>query len=527
MNIVLCGTFEDFFLKKKNFFKSFITVSLLSVIARVFGFFRDMSLSYVYGASGTTDAFIVAFTIPSIILSFIGSAAAAVFIPMYRSNEKYKDEFTSNILNIIVLIALMFSVIFAVYPGALVKLFAIGFDTETFTIASRFTRIMVWCAIPVLAAAVLKSYLQLNDAFFNASAATLITDVFVVAFILLSGHFQNLMLSSLGVLFGNFLYLLFLLYSTKKRGFVYKPYINFRDDYIRQMLVLMTPIMISTLIGELNQIIDRNFASTLPSGGVSSLSYASKLITAITASVGTAAVTVIFPAMSESSASGEIAETKKYVKSFFLNTIPLLLPIMSAMIMLSEPIIGLLFARGAFTAEDTSRTAECMRMYAPCIIGGNLNLIMIKAFHSIKNTRTPAVISVLSLLVNIVLNFVLIKPFAHNGLAFATSVASILMLILMYSALRKTLGGFGLTAHTGEFIKSIVATAMMSILFVIACKLFPMTSSRTAQTLQYFIPTVMCGAAVYATVHIVLKTEFYSTVRRSLFTLICREVPRL
>lgn len=503
-------------MKKKKLLQSFLTVSFLSAAARVLGFLRDVSLSYVYGAGKTTDAFIVAFTIPSVVLSFIGMAAAAVFIPMYRSNEAQKDQFTSNTLNIILFISLVFAIIFAIFPGALIKLFAAGFDADTFAMAAHFIRVMIWCAIPVLAAEILRGYLQLNGAFFNASAAILVADIFVVLFILLSGHFQNSTLLGMGVLFGNFSSLFFLMYSAGKRGLAYKPYINFRADYIRHMLPLMVPVMISTLISELNQIIDQNFASTLPSGGISSLSYASKLITAIPAFIGVAAVTVIFPAMSASSANGETEGTKKYIKSFLLNVMPLLLPITAVMICLPEPIIKLLFAHGAFTAEDAARTAECMRMYAPCIIGGNLCPIMIKGFHALKNTRTPAVISVLTLLVNIVLNSLLIKPFAHRGLAFATSAASVLMLMLMYGALRKTLGGFGLRAHVGEFIKTVVATLAMIAIFVIMCKILPVASGGARQTLLFFSLTVASGSVVYAAAHMALKTKFYVTVRRIL-----------
>ena len=152
-------------------FSKALTVAVFTAVSRFLGFLRELALSYFYGAGRVSDAFVVAFTVPSVVFGFLSSAAAVCYIPLYQENRARKDFFTSNVLNITLLIGFVFSAVFTFFPEAVTFVFASRLDAETFALAARFMRVMVWCAAFVFAADVLRGFLQIKNAFFASTAS--------------------------------------------------------------------------------------------------------------------------------------------------------------------------------------------------------------------------------------------------------------------------------------------------------------------------------------------------------------------
>jgi putative peptidoglycan lipid II flippase len=316
--------------------------------------------------------------------------------------------------------------------------------------------------------------------------------------------------------------LVYLLTAVYRKGYVYRPVLDFKMPGLRMLLILLAPIILVSLIGNIDQIVDRNFASSLESGSISSLNYAAKIIGLITALVGTSVATVIYPRMSEIAAQGTEKDIRSYITAGFQKLVPLLLPAMAGIIILAKPLVRILFEHGVFTSDDTIRTAESLQMYAPLIIAASLNIILTRAFFSMRDTKTPAAISIICLAVSVGLKFLLIGPLAHRGLALSSSIVSILSMILLLFALRRRLGLLRLKRLGMEWLKIILATFVMSIAVLAGSFMMRINEGGFLRSVVSTGVLILLGIVIYVVTHMILRTIFI----RDIFGLIRSFVKR-
>jgi putative peptidoglycan lipid II flippase len=497
-------------------FASVSIVAGTALVTRLIGFFRMVSLATFYGAGVVSDSFIIAFTTPEIILSLIASSFASAYIPAY-TYVKHKDTkllFTSNIINILTCIGFLFAVVFTIIPQSLTYAFASQFEPERFKLTTEMLRIIVWSSMPILLIGILQGYLQIYKAFFIATVATIPINVFIIFFIWLS-HISNIViLLAIGVIIGNAAALILLFIFVKRKGYEYTPYINLRMPEFRNMMLLVAPIMLSNLIGELNQVIDRNFASILITGSVSSLNYAGKLVGTIVLIISGSVMTVIFPNLSELAALNDIEKLKNHISITFKRTIPLLLPATLGIIILARPIIRFMFEHGNFTAEDTVRTSECLQVYAVLIITLGLSGVLSRAFFALSDTRMPAIISSVSIMLNITLNTLFVEKLAHIGLTIATVISSLLSFILLLVVFKKKYGSLQLFNNPQELLKSVVALFIMGVIIYLGKIIFPVMSDKFIISFSSTVGLIIIGIFSYAFIHYVLRTELYKEGHR-------------
>jgi putative peptidoglycan lipid II flippase len=487
---------------------SAVIVAAATVFTRFFGFFREITLAAVYGAGMISDAFVVAFTVPGFVLAVIGASTATVFIPVYTGIENGKSRFTGNVLTLLSLIGLIFSVVFTFVPQTLTFAFASQLDAETFALATELMRIMVWTAIPILLTGVLQSYLQIQKAFFIAAIIGIPVNIAAILSIAWSKSVDMMSVMGYGVVAGNAVMLVLLMVAVKRKGYAYRPTLNLKTPELRTLLIMLSPVMISTCIGELNLIIDRNFASSLASGSISSLNWSSKTVGLLTSLVGISIATVLFPRMSELAVQGNTIEIRKYITACFRKLIPALLPATVGIILLAKPIVRIMFERGDFSPEDTLRTAECLQMYAALLFAQSLSIIVVRALFALRDTKTPAVIMTVCVVVSIALNFMLIGPLAHMGLALSSSIVAMLGLFLALIALRKRLGPLQLKNDGKEWVKILIATIVMGVIVAIGVYYLPIMSGGILQCVMYTGALVFAGIGIYILMHVVMRTAF-------------------
>jgi len=513
-------------LKQKSILTSAALVAVATVLVRLFGFLRELVLAATYGAGTVSDAFVVAFTVPDIVLALVASSAATAFIPTYthmESGENGNLKFTSNVLTILALIGLIFSGVFSFVPQALTFLFASNLDEETFALTTSLLRIMVWAATPVLITRIFQSYLQIQKAFFLAAVMTIPVNVAAIIAIALSKPAGMTAILGYGVLAGSILKLLYMLLAANRKGYTYRPALNLRMPELRVFFIMTLPIIFTTLLSELTQIIDRNFASSLVSGSISSLNYAHRTVNLFTTLIGMSVATVLFPRMSELSAQGKTDEIRKHISSCLIKLVPVLLPAMIGVILLADPIVRIMFERGDFTSAATKRTAECLIMYAGKIIAVSISDILKRAMFSMHDTKTPAIITAVTLAFGILLKIILIRPLAHIGLALSTSITAILATLLMLSALRKRLGSLKLKTGNWEWVKTLAATIVMGTVVGLGVRLLPVMSGGTMQTVILTMGLVLVGVGIYTLSHAIMKTMFFRDMTGVVKSLLSRK----
>jgi putative peptidoglycan lipid II flippase len=497
-----------------------MALAIATIFGKFFGFLREIALAAVYGAGSVSDAFVIAFTIPSIVLALVGVAASLAFIPIYSGIEQGKERFVSNVLTLFAAAGLAFSLVFAIFPQALIFLFASQLPEETFALAAKLLQIMVWSAIPFFVAEILRGYLQIQKAFFLSVFLTIPINIAAVAGILASSVFENYSLMAYGVLAGQYLTMAFFFVAAAGNGYRYRPVWAPRDPNIQKLLVMMLPVVLAMLLTELNVIVARNFASSLAAGSVSSLNYASKTVGLFTALVGSSLTNALYPKLSELAAAGDTEKMRHYITSSIMMLTPLLLAAAVGVALLAEPLTRIMFERGEFTPADTKRTAECLQMYAVLLFSASMELVVARALYALHDTKTPAVISAVAIATSIAFNFLLIGPLKHMGLALSTSLASLLMMVLALLATQKRLGSFGLWAKRREWLKMLVSVAVMGLVVGWGYRSLPVMAGGVWQTALWTGVLVLAGMTVYIFALFVLRVavlkDIWDLVKRML-----------
>jgi putative peptidoglycan lipid II flippase len=492
---------------KHNILRASAAISAATIVLRLLGFLREVVLAATYGAGVVSDAFVIAMSLPGIVLAVFSGAIASVYIPQYTNMEGDRNKFTSNVLTLLFIVGFAFSLVFAVFPQVLVYVFASNIAPETFQLATTFLRVMAWSAIPVLLIGVFRAFLQIKTMFFVAMISDALVSVFVIMSILAGKFTGSLILMGVGAVLGNLASMIVLLLFSARNGISYRPRLQLHDESIKTMFHLMLPLMLSAAVGEINQVVDKNLASSLAIGTVSALNYSAKISSVVTAIIGSSISTALFPKMAEVAAKNDTDSLKKYLLDCVNNLLPILLPLTVGTVLMAEPVIRLLLERGAFVPENTLRTAECLQMYILGLIAANISPLISRTFFAMRQAKWPAILSAIAVAVGIALNLLLIDVLQHRGLALASSVSGTLCLFMLLIALRKRIGTLGLRTQFGEFCKIGLATALMAALVWFAMQNLPILSGSYAQCLLWTVVIAVAGGALYGVALIVLRVK--------------------
>ena len=291
-----------------------VELILAAFIAKGLGFVREMVLANYYGTSYVSDVFVAVQNIPAIIFTVFGTAVTTGFIPLYteikvKKNKELADRFANNVFNIFCLLSVFLTILGVLFSNQLVKLFAGGFQGETFILCNQFAKIIMPTCIAIILVYIYNAYLQIEGYFNQNSLMNVPYNLIQIAFIAIGFYVGNAYILAVGLLlasFGQFVYLRVLI--KKKTDFRHRRVLDLRDTNIKQMLILVGPVFVSTGVNQLNSIVDRSMASGLVEGSVSALNYSSEVANMVTQVVILSLTTILYPKMTELFARNNKAE---------------------------------------------------------------------------------------------------------------------------------------------------------------------------------------------------------------------------
>ena len=450
-----------------NIVKNTLGLMIVTIIAKVLGFGRELVLASSYGASMYSDAYLTAMNIPLVLLTIIGTTIGTVLIPMYFEvnhdlGEQKALKFTNNVFNIVIAICILLSILGFIFTEPLVKIFAMGFEGETLNVAINFTRIIIISIVFTGSSYVMTSYLQIKNNFTIPGIISVPKNIIIITSIILSVKY-NPYIMIWGTLIGIAIEFLFQLPFAIKSGYKYQLYINIKEKYIKKILWLIGPILIGVGVSQINTMVDRTLASTLVEGSISALNYANKLNEFVMALFISSVASVIYPMLSKLSNEDNKEKFTSSVVQSINSVILLVIPISVGAMVLAIPIVKLLFQRGEFDARATSMTAIALTMYSIGMVAFGLREILGKVFYALQDTKTPMRNSVIAVVMNIVLNIILVKYLKIAGLALATSISAIICIFLLFGSLKKKMDYFGQDKIIKTTIKSIISAIIMGI----------------------------------------------------------------
>lgn len=447
--------------------KTAFILMILTILTKLLGFIREVVLSYFYGVSYISDAYLISLTIPGTIFAFIGTGIMTGYIPTYSRIEKDNDTssadlFTNNLINFTLILCLAFFVFIIFNTNSVVKLFASGFSGNVLSLASYFTKISSIAIFFIGITYIFTGYLNLKNKFLMSALIGLPFNFFIITSIILSTH--NLNILAIGSVLAALSQIIFLIPSMKQNGFKYKFYLDLKNKEFKEFLLLSIPVILGVSVNQINMLVDKTIASQIVSGGISALNYSSRLNGFVQGIFITSIATVLYPLISKMSAENNMNGLKAVVSESITGINLLVIPATVGSMIFAVPIVSILFGRGAFDNSAIILTSSALFFYSIGMVGFGLREILSRAFYSMQDTRTPMINAAIGMLLNIVLNIILSRYLGIGGLALATSIAAIFTTILMFISLRKKIGTFGMKDISVSFMKILFASLIMGLI---------------------------------------------------------------
>lgn len=445
-----------------------LLIMVLSLGSKFLGFIREMLIAANFGSGIETDTYFIAMSATGIITGLITSAVSSTSIPVLsevevKEGKKGKIKYTSNIINIVLIAAIFLVIVAYIYAPTIIRLLARGFEGEQFTLAVSLVRIGLPMILFSGVIGAFTGFLQSEERYFATAAIGFpFNFVYIFYLVFLSSRFgiKGLMVAAVLAVVAQ---LLIQLPESKAAGFKYYPVMDFKNKYIQKVLNLSVPILVGVAINDLNAIVDKTLASSLPSGSISALSYSNKLLGLITGVFISAITTTIFPILSRESNNNNIKGLKK-IMGYGVNFILIItIPATVGLMVLSRPIVEVVFQRGVFYAQATDMTSTALIFYSLGLVAMSLRLLITRVYYSLQDTKTPMVNGAISVAFNIVLNLILVRFMAHGGLALATSIATTIAMVLLFYGLKQKIGSLGTLGYIRCGIKSALASLVMGV----------------------------------------------------------------
>lgn len=445
--------------------KTALIIMVITLASKVLGFGRDVFLSYYFGATEVSDAYLISLTVPEVIFSFIIIGIVTAYIPMQsRIVEEYGvdagNEYTSNFINTILVIAFGVFLLLFTFTEPIVKLFALGFSGDTLRMAVLFTRITLFGMFFTILVNIFSGYLQINNNYIAPALSGFPFNIIVIGSIIMASR-GNYVILAFGTLLATASQIIPLIPAIKKLNFKYLFRMNFRDEKIAKTLQIAIPVILGTSVNQINKLVDRTIASSLAIGGISSLNYASRLNLFIQDLFVTSIIIVMYPLISSYASKNKIDEIKRVLLEYINIVIIILLPVTIGTIIFNREIIELLFGRGSFDDVAVQMTSSALLFYSIGMLGFGLREVLARGFYSIQDTRTPMINAVIGMIVNVILNILLSKILGIGGLALATSISAAFTTVLLFISLRKKIGSFGIKQISITFFKTIISSSIM------------------------------------------------------------------
>lgn len=447
-------------------FRSGLLVMIITMVSRVLGLVRAGIIAYYFGASAMTDAFFSAFKISNFFRQLLGEGAlGSSFIPLYNERvesegEENSKQFIYSILNLLFIFSTIVTILMLIFSQGIIDGIVSGFPDETKIIASRLLKIMsvyfVFISLSGMVCAILNNFKQ-----FAVPVSTSI--FFNLAIILASMYFgktYGIDALAYGVVIGGLFQFLVVLPAFFKimKGYSFK--IDWKDPYLKKIFIMICPMLIGIVARQVNTIVDQMFASYLAEGGVSALENATRLYLLPVGVFGVSISTVIFPALSKAMSKNDLdGATDNIIKGLNI-LLFLIIPSTAVLTFYAPEVIRLTLSYGKFDEEAVRVTSQALLYYSLGLYFYTAIYLMTRAFYSVKNSKYPVKFSIISIVINIVLNFLLIKSMAYRGLALSTSIASGVNFFLLLIVFRRKYINFSLKKSYIFFIKTFIITAI-------------------------------------------------------------------
>ncbi len=469
IRVETASRFSKFLKSNQTIISGAFWITFFALSSKLFGFVKHVLLGMFFGTSKGYDAVVIAIEPANFIAGIIAGAFAAVAIPLYLE-EKSKNgndsaiNYARGILGFTSVFLSVFGLTLFIFPDFWIRIFAPGFSEETVKLAREYLKL--FSILPILMgwANLFGTFLRAERKFFQYSLALFLTDPVIIIGLLIFSPFMKeggyVVAVEMGVASVGFASYVF---GIKIWGKF--PFAKLSSEKTKRILYFASPLFLTTAFGTINNLVDKGFASSLPVGSVSALSYSYSIIVAIYSLVSGGLLTSSLTSVSESAiASDDVTlktKTKRMIE-FFINT---LTPLAAFTTIAANWIVSVIYERGAFNTHSVHMTAAAVVGFSTMMVTAAIDGALGNIYIAKKRTLRLTLLSVLLIFLNAYMDWLLMGAFKQGGIAASSSIVSFMWMIVLWIDLKYKFKISGLFSLKTVFVIGLSAVYVYMFLF--------------------------------------------------------------
>ncbi len=446
--------------------------SVATAASRIAGLVREIFAASYYGVSGPMSAFTIAFQVPNLVRSLFADAALQpAFIPVFTEQleqKNYREAFrlASTLLLLVTLVLGAITALFVVLAPVVMPLFAPGFKGEildlTITLSQVLFPILILLGVSGIVVGILNSYDRFG-AFAIAPFFWNVTIIVVLVGTIHLFHGQNRIYAyAIGILAGTVVQLLIPAWDLRNTPFEFKFSLAWRNPGVRRVLLLMLPVTISLGLINFNLLINSLFGSLVSDEAPAAIDKAFRIYQLPQGIFSVAIATVLFPTLARFASRGEMVNLRATMANGMRQILFVLVPAAAAVLVLSEPMIRLVYQRGEFNAAETTLVATALFWFAFSLPTNGLYLLQTRTFFSLQRPWMATGLAGLDLVASALAALVLYKPFGVGGIVAGTGIGTTAAVIAQGVILRREFDGLELGRLLSTGLRITAASAVLA-----------------------------------------------------------------
>lgn len=453
--------------RKQGVIKSTIFVTMITFVIKFLGLLKQSVIAAVCGANSETDAFFVGSGVIVSLCIVIFSAISISLLSIHtdvllKEGRDKSNELINAVLRVFIPISIGITLIFFVFSTPIAKILAPSYEGEQLQLLSHYIQVMssafiMWCYYLII-----NVVLETDKVFIPGKMQGLFQNVFLIIAALLFYKKYGVQVLLYAFLLSGLAQCVLVTCCTRSQLKVVFHRIN-AESQIKQLFSLAVPLIIGSAIYEINDIVDKQISTGLGSGNVSYLTYGATINEIVTGVIVASVSTVLFAHFATWISENRIDKVEKNLENTLEYLTVLIMPIMAMCIAAGDQIVQILYGRGNFGVEDVSMTYGVVIGYALGFVFQAARANIVKVFYAFQDTKKPMINGAIAVGTNIVLSILLSKVIGVSGVALATSIAMLLVTILLTKDVKKYLPELSLRRCFKESVKGVIAGAIITV----------------------------------------------------------------
>lgn len=453
--------------------RSAIIVSVAFVLSRILGLLREMVLSRQFGTTPDMDAYVAAFRIPDLLfLTIMSGAFGAAFIPVFgdfvdRGDRGRASRLASSILTWTGIAVAVLGALAFVAAGPITTALYRDFNEYTTDLTVELMRILLLSPVFLGLGIAFKGILEAQNQFTLPALSPLVYNLAIVAGAIFAAPDYGIRGVAWSVIIGAVLHMAVQLPGIVRSGLRFRPTISRNVDGLGEVVRLLGPRVLGQAAFQINFIAVTMFAQSIGSGYVSGFNYAWALLMLPHGVLALSISTVAFPSLAALFGRGDREGFARLLDRTMRPLLFLSLPASAGLLVAGRPIVMMIFEGGEFDQRSTDIVVAALQWFAIGLVGYGLTEIVTRVFYAMRDTRTPVVTGILTIILNVILCAILIDSLGVEGLAIALSATTAAEAVIMMFFLRSRSGQIFSPGFFGWLLKIIVATAIMTTVMLV------------------------------------------------------------